>query len=105
MKQALKDILKLRRRLNRRPCGLESRVDVKIIEVSDAKTQDEGDGKYDYPETIEVKIENWSNYFFSVRTKDNRWIYEGRPLSGKGYTTAQIYRHMLEELRDHKKSS
>lgn len=103
MKHALKPILKMRQRLGWKPCGLDSNVNVIVSSFNEAFTMREDDGKdYSYPETIEVKIENWSNHWYSVRTSDGRWIREGQDLSGPGLSAGQVYRRMLNELKNRK---
>ncbi len=102
MKHIIQTICKMRKRLMRVPCGLDSRVDVFICDAIDAFTQDEDGKTVQYPETIEVKIENWSNHFYSVRVSDGRWIPEGSNLDGRGLTSAQVYRRMLNEVRGRK---
>lgn len=100
MKQVLKQITKMRKRLNRIKCGHESTVETHIVDINEAHTQMENGSEFSYPETVEVKIENWSNHFYSVRTSDGRWIREGTELSGKGLSLGQVYRRMLVEARD-----
>jgi hypothetical protein len=106
MKQALKQYLKLQQRLQwqSQRYNLPFTVDTKLIEFSEAHKQVETDRygnkqTYSYPSTLEVKIENKSNHFYSLRTKDCRWIREGCVLSGEGWTLPQVYRCMLKEMR------
>lgn len=76
-------------------------IQVKVTGYSPAETKLESDGKtYRYPETLEVKIENWHNHFYSFRTKDGRWIPEGRNLTGKGISTFRVIRSMMRELKE-----
>lgn len=104
MKNIIQVICKMRKRLSRLPCGYESNVCTHIIDLTEAMTQNEDGELVSYPETIVVKIENWSNHYYSVRTSDGRWISEGSRLNSKGLTIGQVYRRMLSEIRDRKLS-
>lgn len=75
-------------------------ITVHVQDYCPAKTQVEGSGTFHYPETIEIKIENWSNHWFSIRMSDSRCIGEGGNLNGKGQTIGQVYRMMRRESRD-----
>ena len=58
---------------------------------------------YHYPETIEIKIENRSNYFFSYRLKDGRFVREGSSLNGVGLSVVDVYRLMAKEQQNWRK--
>ena len=72
---------------------------MKIVSLSRAYVSNEGDKTFRYPETVEIKFQNWSNHFYSLRTKDLRWIPEGAKLNGKGLSTFQVMRLMAKELK------
>jgi len=105
-------------RLNRRlkfmseRLGLSYKANCRIDSVDLGGPRVEESGTYEYPTTLEVKIEGYpttlevkiegySNYFFSVRIVDGRWIPEGRTLSGPGLSIGQVYRGVAKELREH----
>lgn len=100
MKNSIIDIIKLGQRLRRVNIGegiARTRVDVVTTSFSPEFTQKESKGVFTYPECFEVKIENKQNHFYSVRTRDNRWIPEGMSLNGKGLSIGQVYKLMLKE--------
>lgn len=72
----------------------------KIIDFSPEETRVENGKTFVYPATIEVKFENWSNSFYSVRVSDCRWIASGRDLSGPGQSGFEVLRDQLRELKD-----
>ena len=75
-------------------------IEATVIEYSVGRKTIENGVPYTYPDTLEVKFENWENHFFSYRLQDGRFIPEGCDLSGKGLTLAQVYRKQLKELRE-----
>lgn len=96
-------VLALKRRLSRQSKRLDLSYVCELViqDYSPEFTQDELGTLFTYPETLEIKIENWENCFYSFRVKDSRWIREGSRLDGVGLTTAQVYRRMLKMLKAH----
>jgi hypothetical protein len=74
----------------------------KVIGYYEGNVATEEGKRYTYPETFEVKVENWNNHFYSYRVDDGAWIREGTDLTGNGLSTAQVYRRQLRELRKFK---
>lgn len=61
-----------------------------------AHTDSEG---YEYPETIEVKIENQSNSWYSYRVRDGRFIGEGCDLQGPGISGLTLIKRQIREYQ------
>jgi hypothetical protein len=101
--EVVRQVLKLNRRLDskRREFGLEYQAQAIIQSVDFGGVRIEESGTYTYPTTLEVKIESHSNWFFSVRVVDGRWVSEGRNLDGPGRSIGQVYRLILRELKEH----
>lgn len=94
-------IFRMKKRLARQTLGMANgSVRLDIIGVEAAETRIEDGETYHYPETIEIKIENWHNHWFSYRVSDGRWIREGVGLSSsKGFSSYTVYRRMLKEVK------
>lgn len=108
--KALSKVLKMQKKFDRIARQILGDVDgcqpckFKITDYSEAYTSIETDrfGKkttYNYPETIEVKFENWSNSFYSVRVSDLRWIREGTNLDGAGLSGFRVLSKQIKELK------
>jgi hypothetical protein len=84
--------MNLKRRLKSR--GIE----LIVTDFNESFSQNE-DGKiFNYPETIEVTINNWSTSHYSVRTKDNCWVRSGQNLNRTNVVNvAKIYQMHLKE--------
>lgn len=97
MKQ-LNQFFRMKKRLEyqARCRGLD--IAVKVIDYNEAHTAIEKSGTYSYPETLEIKIENKENWFYSIRFLDGRMIQDGSKLSGKGYSVAEVYATQLRQL-------
>lgn len=97
---ALKILFKTQRVFEYKACDFElGHLKCKITGYQEASTKIENGTTYHYPETIEVKFENWSNWFFSFRLQDGRWIPEGSDLNGKGLSTFKLMRNMIREMK------
>ncbi|HNA61476.1 MAG TPA: hypothetical protein PKW79_00160 [Rhabdochlamydiaceae bacterium] len=96
----LKMLFKTQKKYYLKACDLElGHLKCVIKDYSEAETKVENGKTYHYPEVINVKFENWSNWFFSYRLKDGRWIPEGSDLNGKGLSTFKLMRNMIREMR------
>ncbi len=87
-----------RLKMHARTMGLKD-FDMRALDFNPARTQMEDGKKYRYPATLEFKVENFSNHFYSFRAKDGRWIAEGMDLNGKGLSTFRMMRRMLREMK------
>lgn len=92
-----------RLKLNAKSLGLSYNCEVKLFGYSEAEARVEDGKTYHYPEMFDVNIENWSTWKGNFLPQTGVWIREGRDLSGPGLTTAQMYRRMLEMMREHAK--
>lgn len=72
------------------------------VEHSKAFTQNEGTETHpvmvSYPETLEVKFEADSNFFYSVRVSDFKFIREGSLLDGDGTSASEVCSHIRKDL-------
>ena len=94
MKKAFKQIIKLQRYLR------QYDVTLKITGYEDARSQNEDSGVFEYPETIEVTIENWSTSHYSVRTKDLCWVRSGQNLNRTNHVSVtKIFRDHIREAK------
>ena len=100
---AMKQLFSMKRRLKYKAqeMGLKYECKVEITDYSSTETKVEDNGKtYKYPESYEIRIESRSTHHYSMKA-NGRWIECGRNLSGKGQSTAQVYKTILLELREH----
>lgn len=108
--KALSKVLKMQNKFDRIARQILGDVDgfnpcvFKVIGYSEAYTSIETDRlgnkkTYKYPETIEIKFENWSNSFYSVRVSDLKWIREGQDLGGAGSSGMRVLLKQIKELK------
>ncbi len=99
----MEQVFKMKRMLKSksRELGLGYVCLLEVVDYSKAFAQIEDGEEYLYPSTFEIKIESRSNHFYSFRIVDGEWIREGRSLTAKGLTTAQVYRRIVRELKEH----
>ena len=98
----LETIFKMKRLLkyHGRRLGLDIGDVLSITGVEQARVQHEDLGTFKYPETIEVRFDNWSTSHYSVRTKDFGWIRSGRNLNTtKPESIFKVYRAQLREMK------
>lgn len=69
-----------------------------VVEYSKAFTQLEDDKPVEYPETLEIKFEADSNFFYSVRAHDFMWVPEGASLDGIGQTSGCVCSKIRRDL-------
>lgn len=107
MRDAINNILKFtqdleslcRRELGTRSIRIRRDVEtprVRLSEIQNSYTDEDG---FEYPESIEVKIENWSNSFYTFRIKDSRLIRENVQLDSTGISTFKLLKEMLREFK------
>lgn len=107
MKQQLKLIFKMQRLLKHQAKRLGFHdYDCKLIGLNEAFTSNpkidcNPNGEpYHYPETLEVKFENWSNNFYSLRTSDSGWIRSGRNMMTiHPESTFKVVRNQIREMK------
>jgi hypothetical protein len=98
-------LIDLGKRLNRhaRALNMSYSCDIRMLGYSAAETRMEEGEEYQYPETINLNIENWNTWKGSFRLSDGMFIREGMDLNGPGIRPSRLYRSMILELREHAK--
>lgn len=69
---------------------------VKMSQIQGAYTDEDG---FTYSESIDVKVENWSNSFYTFRLDDGRFVREGTLLDSNGISSFELLKRMLREFK------